>query len=188
MDELQREIINPYWFLKYGYKERENKSRLWYKCICHGDLNMQNILLDEIKNIYIIDYSETSLRNAVADFARLEPIFKFEFPRINPEELKNLVKFEEGLLCTSRLDELPPFTYSGTDPFIEKAYKMIIRLRQYAKVVTLFENDLIPYLLAVLEWTYSVVCYQSVDRTIKKYSATSAALICEKILQLEKQL
>jgi hypothetical protein len=148
---------------------------------------MQNILLDEIKNIYIIDYSETSLRNAVSDFARLEPIFKFEFPLINQQEMKNLIKFEEGLLAVNKLDDRPQFSYTGSDPYVEKAYKMICRLRQYANTVTLFENDLTPYLLAILEWTYSVVCYQSVDQMTKKYSAVSAALICEKILQLEKQ-
>lgn len=186
-NELNREIVNPYWFLKHGYKQREKNPKLWYKCICHGDLNMQNILLDEVQNIYIIDYSETEHRNAVADFARLEPIFKFEFTRLDSEEeLKNLLEFEQGLLTPDRLDEKPEFRYRGTDPAVEKAYKMICRLRQYANTVTLFEYDIIPYLVAVLEWSFAVVCYGSVNKIRKRYSALSSALICEKIIELEK--
>jgi len=187
-NELEREIINPYWFLKHGYREREKNPKLWYKCICHGDLNMQNILLDELQNVYIIDYSETETRNAVADFARLEPIFKFEFTKLDSEEeLKNLLEFESGLLTPDRLDELPEFRYKGNDPAVEKAYKLICRLRQYANTVTLFEYDIIPYLVAVLEWTFSVVCYQSVNHIRKRYSSLSAALICEKIIEIERR-
>lgn len=186
--ELNREIINPYWFLKHGYPKREKNPKLWYKCICHGDLNMQNILLDEIQNIYIIDYSETEHRNAVADFARLEPIFKFEFTRLDSEEeLRNLLEFEQGLLTPNRLDEVPQFRYKGNDPSVEKAYKLICRLRQYANTVTLFEYDIIPYLIAVLEWSFAVVCYQSVNNIRKRYSALSSALICEKIIELESK-
>ncbi|MDP8227094.1 MAG: hypothetical protein P9L89_05595 [Candidatus Celaenobacter polaris] len=63
---------------------------------------------------------------------------------------------------------------------------MICKLREYANVVTIFENDIIPYLIALLEWTYSVVCYTQLSTTKKKYALYSAALMCEKILDLEK--
>jgi hypothetical protein len=149
---------------------------------------MQNILLDEINNIYMIDFSETQFRNAVSDFARLEPIVKFEIPRIDSDiELKNMAEFEKGLLSINRLNETPEFTYSGNDPEVDKAYKIICRLRQFANTVTLFETDLIPYLLAVLEWTFPVVCYYGVETRRKKLSAISAGLICEKIISLESE-
>ena len=51
---------------------------LWYRAITHGDLNLRNVLVDERDNLYVIDFSETTTRNAVADFARLEPILKLE--------------------------------------------------------------------------------------------------------------
>ncbi len=187
ISELGRDIINPYWYLQNEFKRRENDARLWYTCITHRDLNMQNILLDEVENIYIIDFSETQPGNAVADFARLEPILKMEMCRIeNEEDMKALVEFEEGLLQPVRLNEKPVFQYHGTDTGVAKAYEIITRLRQYADRVTLFEEDILPYLLAVLEWTYPVVCYGNLNIFRKRYSAISAALICEKIMALEK--
>src|SRR5262249_41857814 len=51
-------------------------------------------------------------------------------------------------------------------------------LRRYADVVTLFESDMTPYWLALLEWTYSVIAYRQVSPRQKRYAACSAALIC----------
>ena len=187
-NELDREIINPFYFLKHEYPLRKGSSKLWYKAVTHGDLNMQNILLDEKENIYIIDFSETKPRNIIADFARLEPIFKIEMCSItNDQELKEMLEFEQGLLCAETLDAMPEYTYRGNDPMVKKAYTMICKLREYANVVTLFEKDIIPYLIALLEWTYSVVCYTQLNIEKKKYALYSAALICEKIIELEKE-
>ena len=187
-DELGREIINPFYFLKHEYPRRKKQSKLWYKAVTHGDLNMQNILLDEKENIYIIDFSETKPRSIVADFARLEPIFKIEMCTIeNEDDLKKMLEFEQGLLQPNQLGQVPPFIYDGEDPMVEKAYKMICKLREYANVVTIFETDIAPYLIALLEWTYSVVCYTQLNISKKKYALYSAALMCEKILELEKE-
>jgi anti-anti-sigma factor len=184
--ELNKKLPNPYYFLKYEYPKRENHSKLWYKGITHGDLNMQNILLDEVKNIYIIDFSETKPRNITSDFARLEPVFKFEMIKLeNEQDLKELLEFELGLSSANSLDEKPAFTYNGTDPMVEKAYRMICHVREYASKVTVFETDIIPYLIAILEWTLPIVCYWSVELLQKKLAVYSAALICQKIMELE---
>lgn len=182
-DELGIDLPNPFRFLKYEYQNRKSKPQMWYTSICHGDLNMQNILLDEKENIYIIDFSETKPRNIVSDFARLEPIFKFELPKIeSEEELKQMLEFELGLTSVNSLDEIPPFNYSGSDPSVRKGYELICQMRRYANTVTIFETDIRPYLLAMLEWTYSVMCYIQLNPFVKKYAAYSAAMMVKKLI------
>lgn len=184
---LGRRLPNPYHFLKYIYPERRNRATQWYTSIVHGDLNMKNILVDEKDNIYIIDFSETRQSNIVSDFARLEPIFKFETFNIEDEEpFGEVLRFEERLAQTSSIKQAPSYLYSGKDMMVEKAYKAICALRGYASAVTIFEDDIVPYLLAVLEWTYPVVIYYGLSHNAKLYSAYSAALIVEKIMALEK--
>ncbi|MCK4313121.1 MAG: phosphotransferase, partial [Candidatus Cloacimonetes bacterium] len=159
-EELNIELPNPYHFLKYEYPKRKEFSKLWYKSITHGDLNMQNILLDEVENIYIIDFSETKTRNIISDFARLEPIFKIEMTKLETEtDLKNLLEFEAGIADANSIKEVPKYIYHGNDPMVKKAYKMICKVREYANIVTLFDDDIVPYLIAILEWTYPIVCY-----------------------------
>ncbi|KAF1086205.1 putative anti-sigma factor antagonist BtrV [Sporotomaculum syntrophicum] len=185
--ELGVVLPNPYNFLQKEYPARQSASRLWYTGINHGDLNMQNILLDERDNVYIIDFSDTGPRNIVSDFARLEPIFKFEMTRLgNNEDLISFLEFERALAQVNSLDEMPPFVYRGNDPEVVKVYHMICQIRKYAKTVVIFETDIIPYLLAMLEWTFPVVIYGSVTPLVKKAATYSAALIVEQIMRLDR--
>lgn len=181
---LGMELPNPYHYLKYRYPEHQDLVVPWYTGIVHGDLNMQNILLDERENIYIIDFSDTGIKNIVSDFARLEPIFRLELTRLGGEEdLVHLLEMEEGLSRALSLEEEPPFFYRGSDPMVEKAYRMTCRIREYARRTVIFETSLLPYLLAVLEWVFPIVSYISVNTTQKKLAAYSAGLI---LRQLEK--
>jgi anti-anti-sigma factor len=186
--ELGVSLPTPFRFLKYEYPKRAAESRLWYTAVTHGDLNLRNVLVDERDNLYVIDFSETRPRNAVSDFARLEPVLKFEMTRIeSDEDVRRLVEYEEGLASVSSLDEAPPFRYTGDDPLVSRAHAAITLLRRYADRATLFELDVIPYWIAMLEWTYSVVCYRQVTPRHKRYAACSAALICRSILRLENR-
>jgi hypothetical protein len=186
---LGRKVINPFHFYANEFPKRQNEEIPWYKSIVHGDMNMKNILLDNDENIYVIDFSETRESNIVSDFARIEPILKFEMTKIeSDEEIKELLEFEEGLLTQNLISELPRLTYSGNDPMVEKAYLSICRLRNFADRTTIFEFDMRPYLLALLEWTLPVVSYIGFPHSRKKYAAFSAALIIEKILELDEKV
>jgi anti-anti-sigma factor len=184
--ELGRDLLNPYYFLQHEFPRRRHRSRLWYTSICHGDLNTQNVLVDERDNIYVIDFSETRPRNIVSDFARLEPIVKFEqMPIQSSDDLRRLLLFEQGLLSATALDQVPPNEYPGPDPAVEKAYAVIKVLRWLADTATVFETDMVPYWLALLEWTLPVVAYRQSTTWQKRYAAYSAGLITEAIVRAE---
>jgi anti-anti-sigma factor len=184
--ELGIDILNPYHFLQHEFPRRRQRSRLWYTSICHGDLNMQNVLVDERDNIYVIDFSETRPRNIVSDFARLEPILKFELVPIDSEaDLRLMLQFERGLLSTTALNETPPLTYSDTNAAVDKAHQVITLLRRLADTATIFETDMVPYWLALLEWTLPVVVYRQANPWQKRYAALSAGLLCEAIASAE---
>ncbi len=180
---LGETLPNPYRFLEREFSSRRREGRLWYRSICHGDLNMQNILLDERDNIYVIDYSETGPRNVVSDFARLEVILKIEMTRLDDEnDLERLMRFEQGLSEPRALDRVAPFRYDGTDPMVAKIYDLITLLRALADRATLFETDMTPYWLALLQWTLPVVSYSNAHVLRKRFSALSAGLIVQNIM------
>ena len=60
-----------------------------------------------------------------------------------------------------------------------------MKMREYAATVSLFEKSIVPYLIAMLEWTYPVVVYYGINIHRLRYSMISSALIVEKILELE---
>ncbi len=184
--ELGRDLLNPYWFLQHEFPRRRQRSRLWYTSICHGDLNMQNVLVDERENIYVIDFSETRPRNIVSDFARFEPLVKFEqVPIDNETDVRRMLEFEQGLMSVRTLDQAPPNRYPGPNPAVDKAYAIVKLVRWLADTATLFETDMVPYWLAVLEWTLPVVVFRQSSPLQKRYAAYSAALLCEAIRSAE---
>jgi hypothetical protein len=95
------------------------------------------------------------------------------------------LEFEAGLCGASALNERPAFSCRGGDDMVKKAYKTICFLRHCADRVTIFETDIVPYLLALLEWTYPVVSYGNASFLQKKFSAYSAGPMVSKLLERE---
>lgn len=178
--ELGRTLPNPYRFLHLEYPRRRDRSFPGYRCPTHGDLNPRNVLLDGRDNLFVIDFSETAPRPAVADFARMEPILLLELTRVRDEgDAGALLRFMEAWTSARSLGETADPPVAGDDPFLPVLAVLLKRLRRYAGVVSLFDTDIRPYLLAVLEWTLCAVCYGSLDQGRKRLSACLAALLCE---------
>jgi anti-anti-sigma factor len=189
LDKTGKKRINPYWFLKHEYKKRTNEAMDYYTSICHGDLNMQNILLDEAMNVYLIDFSETKPRSVVSDFARLEAIFMVEQAPINNRaQLEEMIPFVSAFYEEDTLDHLPEITWTGTHPIhMNKNIALTLKMRKYAISATSGDPRIIPYYTALLEWIFPIVCYKGVDRFHKKLSAVIASIVCEKIMFLTNE-
>ncbi|MEI6060559.1 MAG: STAS domain-containing protein [Bacteroidota bacterium] len=187
IEETGEQRINPYWFLKHGYHSRRDDVLEYYTSICHGDLNMQNILLDKEMNVYLIDFSETRPRSVVSDFARLEAIFMIEHAPIeNGEDLEAAIRFTTNFYDTVRLDQLPEHPWEGKSPEImNRNLALTLKMRKYALASASGENSIVPYYLALLEWILPIVCYGGVSLPHKKLSACVAGLLCEKIMECD---
>lgn len=181
--EAKRQLLNPYWFLKHEFPKRRQTGLPYFEGICHGDLNMQNILLDEDMNVYLIDFSETKPRSAISDFARLEAIFLVDnAPVENDEDMDAYLHYITSLYTVNRLDEIPAQSYSGRhqDKLLKSA-ALSFKMRRYAYDCVHGNPDVVPYYLALLEWVLPVVCYNSVSDYQKKLSTYICGLLCEKI-------
>ena len=133
-----------------------------------------------------IDFSETRPRNAVSDFARIEPILKFEFPRLQTDEdLRALLEFEAGLTRVKRLSDPPPFEYRGDDPLVARAHAVITLLRRCGRCRYALRAGHDSVLAGGARMDYSVLCYVQIGPRAKRYALCSAALICRAIQELE---
>lgn len=185
VEEVRRTIINPYWFLKYGYEKLRESGMDYLTAICHGDLNMQNILLDEDMNVYLIDFSETKPRSAVSDFARLEAIFMVEHaPLGNLEEVEEYLRFIFTFYEKMVLGEAPIHIYHGKHKEkIERITSMTVKMREYAYKTAQEDPNHVPYCLALLEWVLPVVCYNSAPPANKRLSMIIAGILCQKVME-----
>ncbi len=182
--ETGQKLVNPYWFLKHEFPRRREIGIGYYTAICHGDLNMQNILLDGDMNVYLIDFSETRPRSVVSDFARLEAIFMVEHaPLGNEKEIEAYVEFITRFYDIQRLDDLPLNTYQGEHHSIMKRnITLTLKMREYAFKSAKGDHNPIPYFLALLEWIMPIVCYSSSSLAHKRLSMIVSGLLCQKVV------
>jgi len=183
--ETGETTVNPYWFLKHGFRERRDWSVNYYSGICHGDLNMQNILLDQDMNVYLIDFSETRPRAAISDFARLEAILMIEHAQVEePADMEKMIRLVRKFYQNEDLNRLPDVTWTGSEPeLMNRNLRMCLKMRQYAIKTVSGNPDIVPYYLAMLEWVLPIVCYGGVTRNRKKLSAYVAGLLCGQVIQ-----
>lgn len=185
---LNEDLPNPYHFLEHGYAHRAEQSMHWYTSIIHGDLNLANILLDDNDNLYVIDFSETRQGNIVSDLARLEVIACLGMTRIEDEaDLRRVVLFARALAQNVTIDQTPDFDCSRDHPLLGKAHALVRVLRELAGKMTVFEDDPVPYHLAMLEWILPMVSYRDITVLRKRAAAYCAAILVDRILEREKR-
>jgi len=181
--ELGRPVRNPFHALAHIFPARMEESRQWYASVIHGDLHLHNVLLDSQHGMFVAGCHATRRGNVVSDMARMEPVLLLEYSRLaNESELDALARFLEAWYAAPSYAAVPPFGYAGSDPRISKAYQVLRLLRRYADTVTLFETDMQPYLLAVLQWTLPAVTFDHWEPERRRLAAIMGGILCERIL------
>jgi len=184
--ELDAALSNPFYFLNNEFPRRILQYRRWFTALSLGNLNLKKILVDEAGNLFCTDFHQVKVRNIVNDFAYLEASLVLETNRLKDnQDLKHLARFAQVLLQTSSLEAVPLFSYSGSDVQVEKNYKIICLLRQYADKVTIFENDIAPYYLVMLEYMLNAAVRPDLTIRQKQLALICAALLTQKITELE---
>ena len=185
IEETGQKLVNPYWFLKYEFVRQRDTGMDYYTAICHGDLNMQNILLDEEMNIYLIDFSETKPRSVISDFARLEAVFMVDnAPLENEKDLDDYIIFILDFYREVHLDFRPMNNYRG-DHYAEvtRNVSLTLKMRDYAFASVKGHPNPVPYCIALLEWILPIVCYRSATLAHKRLSMIVAGLICTSVMR-----
>ncbi|OPX69833.1 MAG: STAS domain protein [Methanoregulaceae archaeon PtaB.Bin108] len=170
---------NPLYFMDHVLPQR--LPSLWnvYEGSVHGDLNMKNVLMDEEKNMWLIDFAMTGHSHILRDIAKLECVLKFEMiPILSEDRLAKLASLEQVFLKPDRFGEIPIIPGYITDSDIQKAFSVIQQLRRYADTITLLDEDIRQYYLALLYYTLCVPAYVSVNEYMKEYAWISSSLLC----------
>jgi anti-anti-sigma factor len=180
------ESTNPIWFVETILNRRQAVVSTVYEASVHGDLNLKNILMDEEKNLWLIDFAETRYSHILRDIVKLEAVLKGEMSTIRSDEmLRELVLLDRRFLGAGSLSEIPSLPPVVDDPELEKAFRCVQRLRKYADLVTLLDDDFHQYLIGLLPYTLSMISYASVNHYTRKFAWCSASLCCERLMEKE---
>ncbi len=182
---LGRDLPNPYAVLERVYRARADAEWPGMSSIVHGDLNLNNVLLDERSNLYVIDFSETHVGDLGGDFSRIEPLLLLQMTRLRDEaDLASLLRYLEIMLRPDRLFD-PPESCPGDDPFLPKAHALVSLLRREVQRLAGGRQNAVPYLLGLLRWTLPIVVFRQIPLLSKRASCFAAALMAEALLEAD---
>ena len=192
---LKRVYINPVFLLQKDEIDlKKSKGYFWSgESIVHGDLNFNNILIENENHLKLIDFEYTRRDIIFDDMARLECEIKLICLKQNYDEnfCKGLLAFEELITHNLRIkvNELPENAKVYED--IKKAAKCIavIRERVYEIIQQSDQITEIAYWIELLIRTLKYVSYPSLDGISqltdfkKKYALISALLLADNCLK-----
>ncbi len=150
-------------------------------CLCHGDLHGRNILVDGDGNFWLIDFARVAASHALRDFVELESDIKFNLMRT--VDLDALWRMELNLLTPSRFADGYE-TFDGMSDDLQRAYQVIIALRQSAARLLHLGESIREYYLALFYHTLNAIRLHHIIPAKKEYALMSAAMLCQRIDQL----
>ena len=175
---------NPLWFIETVMPGRLSLEFPVYESSVHGDLNLKNVLMDETNNLWLIDFADTRYSHILRDIVKLEAVIKGELVKIDsPKTLAELVSLDVPFLSARTLSDIPDLPDFIGDPALEKAFRCVRKLRQYANEVTPGDDDISQYYLALLPFTLNLLSYSSVNEYEKEYGWIASCLICRHLME-----
>jgi CheY-like chemotaxis protein len=175
-----RSFVNP---ILVGFDRKLVK--LTYACTTHGDLNANNILVDQSGSTWLIDFLRTGPGHILRDFAQLDATVRLLL--LAPEEatLEERLEMEEALLGIDRFSEVPSLQtrLPTSNKAVAKTFATSVHLRMLAaeQVGRNPKDDLGEYYVASLYFAMSMIRYWDLPTVQREHALLTAALLAEQL-------
>lgn len=140
-----------------------------YEAWLHGDLNGANIILDDRRNVWLIDFSHTRRGHILMDLVKLEnDILYIWTPVEDDDDLRQACALTGALLEVSDLGAPLGSPPTGLGPQFVRAWDIISHLRGFYPALVQSSRD--PFQLQVAQMRYAVhnLCFEeSTPRQLK---------------------
>ena len=174
---------NPLYFIEHILPTKITATTPAYNAPQHGDLNLKNVLLDQDGHMWLIDFADTRISHNLRDIAKMETVIRTEMLSFSSDdEVCRTAAWDQCFIAFSGLSDIPDIPVQDLPIDREKAFCVIRKLRYYANLVTILDDDPEQYLLALLWYTLPVLWYSSVSEYGKTYAWITASRICERLI------
>lgn len=155
-----------------------------YTAITHGDLNGENVFVDQDNHTWMIDFSQTGDGHISRDFVTLESVIKFQL--LEEESLRALYEFEKAILSPDSLTDSLRLPQIPMSTQMAKAFTVIEHLRELAGTVIQPSKEMHAYYAGLFYHTLNLIRYYHLLRLKRRkhYILLSAAMLCEKLGKL----
>ena len=156
-----------------------------YECSTHGDLNGDNILIDQDAHAWLIDFSLTGPGHILRDFAELDGAIRFQF--LKPEEatLEERLVMEDVLAVPQHFSEVNklPEKLETENAALAKAYETTLYLRKLAQqtVSSNPTDEIREYNVALYYYSLNALRFYSWPQIQRQHALLSASILFDLI-------
>lgn len=177
--EINIKFPNPIVLFEHLLKSEQGFEKRTYVSTVHGDLHAFNIMVDNRKKAWLIDFSNTGPAHILRDFVELEAAIKFNV--LETESLHDLCELETCLTSQETFRDILELSHSN--PEIQKAFDVINLIRKKASEAISPNNDFSEYYIGLLFHSLTMIRFfpEAVSQTKKKVILFSAFKILERL-------
>jgi CheY-like chemotaxis protein len=161
-----------------------------YESITHGDLNQNNILVDNTLGMWLIDFESTERSHVLRDFATLDAVIRFQLLSAEEATLDERLAMEEALLDIAHFSQLERLlsAFKTKNPALEKAYQATCYLRMLARwAIDRNPHDhMNEYYVALLYNALFTLQFFSLSTRQREHAFLSASLLVDKLTKAER--
>jgi hypothetical protein len=153
--------------------------------ITHGDLNENNVLVDENKYVWLIDFMRTGYGHILRDLAELESVVRLHLLEAKAATLPERLAMERLLVQTDHFShaerlagELPT-----ENEALAKAFHTCIHLRKIAhQVLRAGPYDTMDdYWVALLYFALNTIRFYSLSKLQREHALLSASILAQRL-------
>lgn len=154
-----------------------------YQCKTHGDLNENNVLVNNLGHSWLIDFDKTGPGHILRDVAEMDCIVRFKLLSSDAATLQERLEMEEAL-CSARqftdVEQLPQRLVTN-NPLLSKAYATAVHLRTIARRLVLHSHDIKEYNIALFYYSINTIRFYDIPTVQRQHALLSASLLANQL-------
>jgi DNA-binding response OmpR family regulator len=162
-----------------------------YESITHGDLNQNNILVDDAEGLWLVDFENTEHSHILRDVATLDSVVRLQLLEAEEATLDERLTMEETLLGIGHFSQLDRLSsvFKTENLALIKAYQITYHLRTLARwaVARNPRDDMDEYYVALLYNALFTLQFFSLSTQQREHAFLSASLLADKLTRNSRQ-
>jgi CheY-like chemotaxis protein len=158
-----------------------------YESITHGDLNQNNILVDNAEGMWLVDFENTERSHILRDVATLDAVVRFQLLQMEEATLDERLTMEKALLSITHFSQLERLSsaFETSNPALAKAYHTTCHLRTLARwaIDRNPSDDMDEYYVALLYDALFTLQFFSLSTRQREHAFLSASLLADKLIK-----
>ncbi|MEM8993995.1 MAG: response regulator [Acidobacteriota bacterium] len=155
-----------------------------FRCTTHGDLNGDNVAVDDGGSTWLIDFQRTGPGHVLRDFAQLDAALRLRLLLPAEATLEERLALEEALLECDRFAELSELRLESDNPRLSDTFELCLFIRSLAgkQLASKVRDDFREYQAASFFHSINFVRFFDNSRALREHAFLSAALVAGKLM------